>query len=394
MQPQGAPHAPAATVSRVERMRAVRRAEHRRIALIGLGTALVLIGLVTAGNIGWFYFRSHVDGQSLVRRERTAIARAERRGPAARAASATSPVTCAAPSDTAKTPQGLLEASSIGMTAPVLGGDGDTQLSVAVGHVPTSAWPGQPGTTVLVAHDVTYFSDIGQLGAGAVVEYATPCATYLYQVSGHEVVKTGSPIYSNPTQPELVLETCYPPNALYLTDQRYLVTASLVSAAAIGVPTPHITAPITPSVPAPNALAAQGLTLATNDAPLGTLTLDGSPSASWEQSMAPYDDEAAALAEYFGAIRSVEQGQPAWWSDLAPAVPMTAAGPLAGARIEGYELALGVTLDAWGNTLTGATLSGHILVATGSRPGAYAITVTIAAHLTQLVVTGWAMTPI
>ena len=349
-----------------------------------VGLLLVAAGLAVAGNIGWFYLRQHVEGAALLHQEDKAIS----------AARTLPTVPCPPFSNTSRSPQGVLDVKSIGMTAPVLGGDGATQLAVAVGHVPGSSWPGQPGTAILAAHDVTYFTDVDRLTTGSLIDFATPCRTYVYRVSGHQIVHTGTPIYSNPAQSELVLETCYPTNALFLTSQRFLVTASLVTARRTGVPTPRLETPVVPSVPAPPALAAQGLTLATNNTELGTLTLSGTPAPSWAQSMAPFNDEAAVLAEYFGAIRSAEQGQPGWWNALAKGVSITAAAPLAGATIDAYEVALGITLDATGTRLTGASLHGHLEVRTGPAPGEYTIEVAISDHHTQLTVSGWTMTAI
>jgi sortase A len=88
-------------------------------------------------------------------------------------------------------------------------------------------WPDAPGTTLLAAHDVSYFSQIDKLQVGQTVKFLTPCVTYLYRVTGHSIVVAGSPVYTSPSQSLLVLETCYPLNALFIMSQRYLVTASL-----------------------------------------------------------------------------------------------------------------------------------------------------------------------
>jgi len=66
-----------------------------------------------------------------------------------------------------------------------------------------------------------------------------------------------------------VLETCYPTNALFLTDQRYLVTAQLVSVRLNDKALPAVASPPEPNLPIPAALSAEGLTLATNDLPSG-----------------------------------------------------------------------------------------------------------------------------
>ena len=355
---------------------------------------LLTAGVAVGGWIGWFYLRSDTGGSRLLHAEQHAVASARRHPKAAAAACGSTPAasaTAAAPGATGA-PEGIVEARSIGMTAPVVAGDGDGQLADAVGHVTASVWPGQPGTAILVAHDVTYFSDIDSLGTGTVVRYVTPCATYSYRVTGHEIVTAGSPLYSDPVSSILVLETCYPTDALYFTDQRYLVTATLASTSSVGGSVPRAAAiPASPTVPAPAALTQQGLTLTANDAPMGVLTIDGSPSTSWSQSAAPYGDESAALAEYFGALRSALQADATWWSDLAPAVPLADARPLATADVSGYATPIDVTLDVDGSSLTGVTLSAAVIVTGGAAPGTYSLHVTIADEAGTLHLTGWSM---
>ena len=95
-------------------------------------------------------------------------------------------------------PQGLLVIPAIGLTAPVEEGTDDAQLNVAVGHVPSSVWPGTTGNSVLEAHDVSYFVNIDQLNPGDLIRYETPCTTYVYRVQGHQVIQQGSPVYNTP----------------------------------------------------------------------------------------------------------------------------------------------------------------------------------------------------
>ncbi len=198
-----------------------------------------------------------------------------------------------------------MTAGSIGMNAPIVAGTDDPQLNVAVGHLTTSVWPGTGGTVVLAAHDVTYFSRINLLRPGQLIDFTTPCHTYIYRVTSYQVVATGSPIYSYSNRYELVLETCYPLNALFVSSQRYLVYAEQVAILPTGGRVPaSLPALPAPSVPAPPELASQGLTLTNNEAPLGVLHLVGRPSTMWQQSVAPLNDEAAILADYFAALRS------------------------------------------------------------------------------------------
>ena len=289
-------------------------------------------------------------------------------------------------------PSGLLEAPALGMVAPVLQGTGDSVLSDAVGHDPASAWPGQAGTTVLSAHDVTWFSRIAQLKPGNEIRYVTPCRTYTYRVTSHAIVTAGSLVYGGKTA-RLVLETCYPLDALFITSTRYLVYADLISSApthAMAV-RPGRWSP--PAVPAPAGLAAQGLDLANNPAPLGTLRLTGSPSRAWRQSSAPLQFEAAALAEYFGLIRSAAQEKRAWWADLAPSVHASAAGRLWGGRLKSYDSKLLITLHATGARPVKATLTAMVTVTGRGGPGTYKLTVTETVRAGKLLVTRVRLTP-
>jgi sortase A len=378
--------------SRTERLRYRRRARRRqrqRRALWWTGVATIACGVVLAADVGWFYYHSEVAGSALLQREGAAIAAA--RSDAGQNRTVPS-ADCQSFSDAGAQAQGLVSAPQIGMEAPVVAGDGDDQLNVAVGHATGSSWPGQPGTTLLAAHDVTYFSHINQLAVGSPIDFVTPCRTYVYRVTGHQVVQEGSPLYSSPNQSLLILETCFPANALFLTTQRYLVTAEFTDSLTTGQQIPAISPPPIPMVPVPAALNAQGLTLATNSVPLGVLDIQGTPSPSWEQSMAPYDTEAAALTEYFGAIRSAEQNQLAWWSAITKNVPMSAAGPLRGARISGYSARLNPVLAAQGSSFSSAELDSQLSVSGGSDPGIYDMQVTVTNEFGTLLITKWVMT--
>ncbi len=286
----------------------------------------------------------------------------------------------------------LLEAPSIGLLAPVVDGAGESQLSVAVGHVPASSWPGSPGTSVLAAHDVTWFSHIAQLDAGATVSVVTPCRTFEYTVADHRVVPAGSPIVQTAAE-QLVLITCYPLDALFLTSQRYVLDATLTRVVDAGSPTGAVRPGVAPVVPAPPALAAQGLDLAHNPAPLGTLTLTGSPAVGWQESAAPLDDEDAVLQLYFAAVRAAEQDQPSWWAAIAPTVPFSAAAPLVGSRITYNNVDFNPSLDVVGATMIGSSLATEPVLAGDHASGRYRISMQADVDDGSLVLTGWTMTP-
>jgi sortase A len=376
--PEPEPSGP--TQRRAARHRRPSWVQRHRVLTVGLAVIAILAGLAIGLHIAAFYIRSSSGGSALIKKYHHNAVRAT-----------TDPATCEALSDGVSGPQALVEASSIGLTAPVEAGDDDAVLNVAVGHVPGSAWPNQPGTTLLAAHDVSYFSGIDQLSPGNTVLFTTPCDTYVYKVTGHQIVAAGSPLYSSPAHSLLILETCYPLNALFITSQRYLVTASLAEVKIKGTKVPtQLLAPSAPTVPAPAALVAQGLSLQGNEVQLGVLDLAGSPSQTYEEGPDPLSDEAAALGDYFAGLRSAEQTQPQWWSQLAPDVPFANTAALQGAQVT-YRGSLTPTLTADGVSFTGATIEVSVEASGGSSPGVYALTVVEAVVGDELQITQWTM---
>jgi sortase A len=206
------------------------------------------------------------------------------------------------------------------------------------------------------------------------------------------VVPAGYPVYNTAT-PSIVLDTCYPLNALYLTSTRYLVygTLSTISPTTASRPlrprTPQFT------VPVPAALAAQGLTVGQNNGPLGILRVAGSPAPGWGQTSAPLEAEAAALTAYFGMIHSAEQGQRAWWADLAPSVPVSAAASLWGHGIQRYDAPIDVTLLVPDRRILGAVLTTALTTGSPANPATYDLTVTETVTGRHLVVSKFTMAP-
>jgi hypothetical protein len=253
-------------------------------------------------------------------------------------------------------------------------------------------WPGTTGNTVLEAHDVSYFVNIDQLKPGDTIRYETPCTTYVYAVQSHQVIAQGAPVYNTPG-PTLSLVTCWPTNALWFTPTRYLVTASEVQTVpntGAGTSVGAVPASATPpGVPAPAALAAQGLTLATNSILMGTMSVTGFPDPSWVEGPGPLAVQDSAVESFIAGTKALEQNQSAWWSALAPQVPVPQ--PLLGARVTGYDASLDVTVTALGTEASSVELTDTATVAGGSAPGSYAMTVTQAVSDGQLVITGWSL---
>lgn len=285
---------------------------------------------------------------------------------------------------------GVLGLPKLDVTAPVEQGTNDNVLNVAVGHFDSSPFPGQVGTAVLLAHDVSYFADIDQLQPGDTIQYQVGCVTDIFKVTGHTVVAAGSQIPAQ-TGTALVLDTCWPTNALFFTPNRYLVVAqesSVLSgqknASTGATPTNWQTGYTTP---APAALVAQGLDLTTNEAPMGVMQLTGTPNNAWDESPAPLAVEAAALAAYFGGLHAAAQHQSVWWADLAPGLAMPA--PLSGAVISGHDSPLNVTITAQGDTPTAVQLSTLVTLSGGIAPAEYHEQVNEVIHGLTVVIANW-----
>lgn len=388
-------------------------ARHRRWPR-HLATVVGVACIVVGAGIGVQIYRYHVHsdrvGSMLVQRERQALATAGRSRSCSPAEATTVPAggvpgaAVSLPADglAATSPSGvsvageptvfaLLEAPSIGLVAPVVDGTGEPELSVALGHVTGSSWPGPAGTAVLEGHDVTWFSRLGNLQAGDPLVVATPCKTMSYQVQTSQVVSAGTPILQT-TGSRLVLVTCYPLDSLSLTTQRLVVTADLTGIVSRVASTGEVAAPLAPVVPAPAALEAQGLDLLHNPAPMGTLSLTGTPTVAWQQSAEPLADEGSVITLYFAALRSAEQDQPAWWAVVAPTVPFEAASALVGATVSHNDSTFSPVLQVTGTAFTGATLTVEPVLSGGTEPGLHRITMTATVVGYQLLVSGWTVT--
>jgi len=251
---------------------------------------------------------------------------------------------------------GVLEIPSLGLRAPIEQGDSDAVMAVAVGHEPQSVPAGTPGTAVYVAHDVSYFVHIDELRPGETIEIATGCRVLRFSVESGRVVRAGSPVV-NSVVPSIALVTCWPTNALWFTDQRYVVLARLTSTEGARSPatTPRPTGPPLPPVDLPAGLLKSDLTLQTNWWPMGTLSLSGNAPPSLAEGPVPLQAEAEALEVLFGLRHALASGNTAWWHGLAPGIAPTSwlgGGPAAPLDVE----------ESYGadGQLTGVVLSSRV----------------------------------
>jgi LPXTG-site transpeptidase (sortase) family protein len=286
---------------------------------------------------------------------------------------------------------GILSIPALDLKAPVEEGTDDQELNVAVGHDPQSVWPGVDGAAVFLAHDVSYFVHLNELKPGNVITYRTACNTVRFRVSAQQVVPAGSTV-SNTTDPSLVLDTCWPPNALFFTPDRLLIRATEVGATTkgaslnAGAQFVRTVASTDFATSAPKALQAQGLTLQQNEAPMGTLKLVNA-SVAFAQSPGPLSLEAASLETYFGGLHAGAQNQWKWWAAMAPHVHLPP--QLGGASVTGHDSPLDVEIDSADGTPDQVVLRTSVTLAGGTAPGEHALTVVLPVHGSVVTIGSW-----
>lgn len=264
---------------------------------------------------------------------------------------------------------GVLEVPALHLTAPVAQGMSEGVLATALGHDPSTPWPGPGASTLIAGHDVGYLSSDTSLRPGDVLSYHEPCAVLHYTVVGHQITAPGQQA-DVPAGGGLVLDTCWPSDALWFTSQRYLVIARYVSTTPTGSNLPAVAAPPTvPPVTLPAGLSADQLTLSANPWPMGHLTVTGTPAAAWSASQASLAAEADALEVLFGIRHATATGNGTALGALAP-------GRTLPAWITGTPAAqLDVTEAVAGRTLRAVSLHSAVATATGRRT--FSLTATV-----------------
>ncbi|MDA8440899.1 MAG: class D sortase [Peptococcaceae bacterium] len=124
---------------------------------------------------------------------------------------------------------GKLEIPHMGLDDIVLEGTSLNILAYGPGHLQGSAFPGQPGNAIIVAHDDLDFHTLGVLQAGDLIYIKTlQGKTLTFKVEGSKIMGPKDVIALDTKKPTLTLGTCYPFNAYKTTPYRYIVTAKLV----------------------------------------------------------------------------------------------------------------------------------------------------------------------
>jgi sortase A len=121
---------------------------------------------------------------------------------------------------------GRIEIPRVKVSAVVKEGVEPTTLSRAVGHVPSTALPGEAGNVGVAAHRDTFFRGLRNVQKGDTIRVVTLAGVYLYQVEGMKIVWPKDVEVLDPTpKPTLTLVTCYPFNYVGSAPKRFIVQA-------------------------------------------------------------------------------------------------------------------------------------------------------------------------
>jgi sortase A len=125
------------------------------------------------------------------------------------------------------TPLAVLHISKIGLAVPLLDGTGALTLNHAVGRIPGTARPGEPGNIGIAGHRDGFFRGLKDIAIGDAIELETPLGTETYLVDKIDIVDpTDVGVLQPLSKSSLTLVTCYPFHYIGRAPQRYIVHAS------------------------------------------------------------------------------------------------------------------------------------------------------------------------
>lgn len=125
---------------------------------------------------------------------------------------------------------GRIEIPRLKISAVVAEGTAEGTLDRAVGHVPSTVFPGESGNVGLAGHRDTFFRRLKNVKRGDRIRVTTPDGVFRYRVESTDVVMPQrSDVLQVAGPPQLVLVTCYPFRWIGSAPKRFIVTARQVS---------------------------------------------------------------------------------------------------------------------------------------------------------------------
>ena len=185
----------------------------------------LLVGVLCLGYYGYSYVESALY-QSFENRELDAILRSA--PPRAQVPDAETATAVAERPPAPGTPLGRIEIPRLHVSTIIRAGSDARTLSLAVGHIPGTALPGEAGNMGLAGHRDTFFRRLRDIRADDEIRVVTPRGIYSYRVDRTRIVNPTDVWVLDPTaRPALTLVTCYPFTYIGSAPQRFIVRATI-----------------------------------------------------------------------------------------------------------------------------------------------------------------------
>jgi sortase A len=121
---------------------------------------------------------------------------------------------------------GRLSIPRLKLSSIVREGDDETTLSLALGHIPGTALPGQTGNVGIAGHRDTIFRALRGIKKDDLIRFETLSGTETYQVDSTSIVKPADVgVLASHGKPVLTLVTCYPFYYVGSAPDRFIVSA-------------------------------------------------------------------------------------------------------------------------------------------------------------------------
>jgi len=181
--------------------------------------ALLTFGLTCVVWCGWVTAQE----KSFQARERASLERVVAQS--VRPAAPRAPAPAASPNHVGK-----LEIPRVKLSAMVVEGDDDETLKKAVGHLPDTPLPWQPGNSALAGHRDTFFRPLKDVRVGDEILLTTAHGSLRYRIDRTVVVDpTDLSVLEPSAKPTLTLVTCFPFYYVGHAPRRFIVQASQVA---------------------------------------------------------------------------------------------------------------------------------------------------------------------
>jgi sortase A len=125
---------------------------------------------------------------------------------------------------------GRLDISRLGLSVIVIEGVRAATLRRAVGHIPGTALPGQPGNVGISGHRDTFFRPLRNIRRDDMVTLTTLLGEFRYRVVSTSIVRPDNIAVLAPTENQiLTLVTCYPFYFVGPAPSRFIVRAERIA---------------------------------------------------------------------------------------------------------------------------------------------------------------------